>query len=166
MKVFPPLDGTSIRSPNGSTPEAPSLRTGLVAQREDQPAIDIQNSIKARQSAGSRRRATIENLKRAAATMNFLTEHDIGSYEELAERCNAVAAASISLVSPPAGSSGFQCSIKLISALLKDMIFSENGQKKSRKPGKVSCLVLPPEISWYLVANIELRIITFGSVFF
>ena len=35
------------------------------------------------------------NLKRAAATMNFLTEHGIGSYEELAERCDAVAAASI-----------------------------------------------------------------------
>ena len=29
------------------------------------------------------------------ATMNFLTEHGIGSYEELEERCDAVAAASI-----------------------------------------------------------------------
>ena len=27
--------------------------------------------------------------------MNFLTEHGIGSYEELEERCDAVAAASI-----------------------------------------------------------------------
>ena len=57
--------------------------------------IDIQNNIKAQQSAGYQRWATIENLKRAAATMNFLTEHGIGSYEELEERCNAVAAASI-----------------------------------------------------------------------
>ncbi len=57
--------------------------------------IDIQNNIKAQQSAGYRRWATIENLKRAAATMNFLTEHGIGSYEELAERCDAVVAASI-----------------------------------------------------------------------
>ena len=57
--------------------------------------IDIQNNIKAQQNAGYQRWATIENLKRAAATMNFLTEHGIGSYEELAERCNAVAAASI-----------------------------------------------------------------------
>ena len=57
--------------------------------------IDIQNNIKAKQSAGYQRWATIENLKRAAATMNFLTEHGIGSYEELEERCNAVAAASI-----------------------------------------------------------------------
>ena len=57
--------------------------------------IDIQNNIKAQQSTGYQRWATIENLKRAAATMNFLTEHGIGSYEELVERCDAVAAASI-----------------------------------------------------------------------
>ena len=57
--------------------------------------IDIQNNIKAQQSAGYQRWATIENLKRAAATMNFLAEHGIGSYEELAERCDAIAAASI-----------------------------------------------------------------------
>ena len=57
--------------------------------------IDIQNNIKAQQSAGYQRWATIENLKRAATTMNFLTEHGIGSYEELVERCDAVAAASI-----------------------------------------------------------------------
>ena len=57
--------------------------------------IDIQNNIKAQQSAGYQQWATIENLKRAAATMNFLTEHGIGSYEELMERCDAVAAASI-----------------------------------------------------------------------
>ena len=57
--------------------------------------IDIQDNIKAQQSTGYQRWATIENLKRAAATMNFLTEHGIGSYEELVERCDAVAAASI-----------------------------------------------------------------------
>ena len=57
--------------------------------------IDIQNNIKAQQSAGYQRWATIENLKRAAATMNFLTEHGISTYEELVERCDAIAAASI-----------------------------------------------------------------------
>ena len=57
--------------------------------------IDIQNNIKAQQSAGYQRWAIIENLKRAAATMNFLTEHGIGSYEELVERCDAVASVSI-----------------------------------------------------------------------
>ncbi len=66
-------------------------------QRTGKPSllIDIQNNLKAQQSAGYQRWATIENLKRAAATMNYLTEHGIGSYEELVERCDAVAAASI-----------------------------------------------------------------------
>ena len=68
----------------------PQQRSGKVSL-----LIDIQNNIKAQQSTGYQRWATIENLKRAAATMNFLTEHGIGSYEELVERCDAVAAASI-----------------------------------------------------------------------
>ena len=71
-------------------PDSPAQRSGKVSL-----LIDIQNNIKAQQSAGYQRWATIENLKRAAATMNFLTEHGIGSYEELVERCDAVAAASI-----------------------------------------------------------------------
>ena len=54
--------------------------------------IDIQNNIKAQQSAGYRHWATIENLKRIAETSNFLTEHGIGSMEELTERCEAAAA--------------------------------------------------------------------------
>lgn len=56
--------------------------------------IDIQNNMKAQQSAGFKHWATIENLKQAAKTMNFITEHGIGSYEELAERCDAATAAS------------------------------------------------------------------------
>ena len=68
----------------------PKQRSGKVSL-----LIDIQNNMKAQQSAGYQRWATIENLKRAAATMNFLTEHGIGSYEELVERCDTIAAASI-----------------------------------------------------------------------
>ena len=68
----------------------PQQRSGKVSL-----LIDIQNNIKAQQSAEYQRWATIENLKRAAATMNFLTEHGIDSYEELVERCDAIAAASI-----------------------------------------------------------------------
>ena len=68
----------------------PQQRSGKVSL-----LIDVQNNIKAQQSAGYQRWATIENLKRAATTMNFLTEHGIGSYEELLERCDAVSAASI-----------------------------------------------------------------------
>ncbi len=67
----------------------PKQRTGRVSL-----LIDIQNNIKAQQSAGYQHWATIENLKRAAATMNFITEHGIGSYEELAERSDAASAAS------------------------------------------------------------------------
>jgi hypothetical protein len=54
--------------------------------------IDIQNNIKAQQSVGYRHWATIENLKRIAETSNFLTEHGIGSMEELTERCEAASA--------------------------------------------------------------------------
>ena len=73
----------------------PSLQATPAARGKVRLLIDIQNNIKAQQSAGYQRWATIENLKRAAATMNFLTEHGIGSYEELVERCDAVSDASI-----------------------------------------------------------------------
>ena len=64
-------------------------------QRTGRPSllIDIQNNIKAQQSAGYKHWATIENLKRAAETLNFLTEHGIGSLEDLSERCDGAAAA-------------------------------------------------------------------------
>ena len=48
--------------------------------------IDIQNNIKAQQSAGFTHWAKLNNLKQAAKTMNFLTEHGINSYEELESR--------------------------------------------------------------------------------
>ena len=54
--------------------------------------IDIQNNIKAQQSAGYKHWATIENLIRAAETLNFLTEHGIGNLEKLSERRDGVAA--------------------------------------------------------------------------
>ena len=62
-------------------------------QRTGKPSllIDIQNNIKAQQSAGYKHWATIENLKRAAETLNFLTEHGITSYAELESRLADVA---------------------------------------------------------------------------
>ena len=45
--------------------------------------IDIQNSIKAQESRGYEQWAKIHNLKQAAKTMNFLTEHKIEQYAEL-----------------------------------------------------------------------------------
>ena len=84
-------EAVAVRIAGGPRPSRqPQQRSGKVSL-----LIDIQNNIKAQQSAGYQRWATIENLKRAAATMNFLTEHGIGSYEELVERCDAIAAASI-----------------------------------------------------------------------
>ena len=59
--------------------------------------IDIQNNVKAQQSAGYRHWAAIENPKRIAETSNFLTEHGIGSMEELTERCEAAAASATRL---------------------------------------------------------------------
>ena len=84
-------EAVTSRIAGGTRPSRqPQQRSGKVSL-----LIDIQNNIKAQQSAGYQRWATIENLKRAAATMNFLAEHGIGSYEELEERCDAVAAAAI-----------------------------------------------------------------------
>lgn len=56
--------------------------------------IDIQNNIKAQESAGFAHWAKINNLKQAAKTMNFLTEHGISSYEELEEKAAATTSAS------------------------------------------------------------------------
>ncbi len=56
--------------------------------------IDIENSIKAQQSRGYEQWAKIHNLKQAAKTMNFLTEHKIEQYADLVSRIEEVTAAS------------------------------------------------------------------------
>ena len=56
--------------------------------------IDIENSIKAQQSRGYEQWAKIQNLKQAAKTMNFLTEHQIEQYADLESRIEEVTAAS------------------------------------------------------------------------
>ena len=45
--------------------------------------IDIQNNIKAQESKGYEHWAKLYNLKQASKTLNFLTEHNISTYEEL-----------------------------------------------------------------------------------
>lgn len=45
--------------------------------------IDIQNCIKAQESKGYEHWAKINNLKQASKTLNFLTENNITSYDEL-----------------------------------------------------------------------------------
>lgn len=52
--------------------------------------IDIQNNIKAQQSAGFTHWAKLNNLKQAAKTMNFLTEHGISNYGELESKLTAL----------------------------------------------------------------------------
>ena len=56
--------------------------------------IDLENSIKAQQSAGYEKWAKLHNLKQAARTLNFLTEHEIDSYPDLESRVAEIAAAS------------------------------------------------------------------------
>ena len=50
--------------------------------------IDIQNCIKAQESKGYEHWAKINNLKQAAKTLNFLTENDITTYDELEKAVN------------------------------------------------------------------------------
>ena len=53
------------------------------ADRDVSLLIDIENSIKAAQSRSYEQWAKIHNLKQAAKTMNFLTEHKIEQYADL-----------------------------------------------------------------------------------
>lgn len=55
--------------------------------------IDLENNIKAQQSAGYARWAKLQNLKQAAKTMNFLTEHGIEQYAELESKVMEISAA-------------------------------------------------------------------------
>ena len=56
--------------------------------------IDLENSIKAQQSAGYEKWAKLHNLKQAARTLNFLTEREIDSYPDLESRVAEITAAS------------------------------------------------------------------------
>ena len=56
--------------------------------------IDLENSIKAQQSAGYEKWAKLHNLKQAARTLNFLTEHEIESYPDLESRVAEITTAS------------------------------------------------------------------------
>ena len=56
--------------------------------------IDIQNSIKAQENRGYEQWAKIHNLKQAAMTLNFLTEHHIDQYGDLTAKTAEIAAES------------------------------------------------------------------------
>ena len=74
---------------------------GKVITKEPKPErkgvsllIDIENSIKAQQSAGYEKWAKLHNLKQAARTLNFLIEHEIESYPDFESRVAEITAAS------------------------------------------------------------------------
>lgn len=52
--------------------------------------IDIQNNIKAQESKGYEHWAKLYNLKQASRTLNFLTEHNISTYEELEQSAEKI----------------------------------------------------------------------------
>ena len=64
--------------------KAPKRETGVSL------LIDIENSIKAAQSRGYEQWAKIHNLKQAAKTLNFLTEHQISRYEDLTAKITEI----------------------------------------------------------------------------
>lgn len=65
-----------------------------IEQRGVSLIIDIENSIKPQQSRGYEQWAKIHNLKQAAKTVNFLTEHNIEQYTDLVARIDEITAAS------------------------------------------------------------------------
>ena len=56
---------------------------GKIKRKRISLIIDIQNCIKAQESKGYEHWAKINNLKQTAKTLNFLTENDITTYDEL-----------------------------------------------------------------------------------
>ncbi len=62
-------------------------------RRGNLPADALEDSIKAQQSAGYARWAKLHNLKQAANSLNFITEHQIDSYEGLESRLAEISAA-------------------------------------------------------------------------
>ncbi|MCC0685099.1 relaxase/mobilization nuclease domain-containing protein [Clostridioides sp. ZZV15-6383] len=70
------------------TTKAPKQERGGISL-----VIDIQNSIKAQESRGYEQWAKIHNLKQAAKTLNFLTEHQIEQYADLTAKIAEIGAA-------------------------------------------------------------------------
>ncbi len=79
-------EAITARITGGSRPSRqPKQRDGKISL-----LIDIQNNIKAQQSAGFTHWAKLNNLKQAAKTMNFLTENGIDSYDQLTDRLSSL----------------------------------------------------------------------------
>ena len=68
---------------------APKERKGISLR------IDLENNIKAQQSAGYEKWAKLHNLKQATKTLNFLTEHGIDTYPDLESKVAEITAAAL-----------------------------------------------------------------------
>ena len=79
-------------SPSGSR-ALPSTGPRRRSAGEISLRIALEDSIKAQQSAGYARWAKLHNLKQAANSLNFITEHQIDSYEDLESRLAEISAA-------------------------------------------------------------------------
>jgi len=75
----------SSTTPNKSAYTRPAPAVNLIK--------DIENCVKAQQSAGFERWQKIQNLKEAAKTLNFLTENNLLQYSALEDKTAEVAAA-------------------------------------------------------------------------
>jgi len=71
-----------IKGKSRKAPKRDDKRIGLI--------IDIQNCIKAQENKGYEHWAKIQNLKQASKTLNFLTENNINSYEELEQKISEI----------------------------------------------------------------------------
>lgn len=87
--------GRGLHGGNHCLPDRRGSRpSGRPKQRDGRISllIDVQNNLKAQQSAGFAHWAKLNNLKQAAKTMNFLTEHGISNYGELESKLTALSA--------------------------------------------------------------------------
>ncbi len=80
--------------------------------------IDLENNIKAQQSAEYEKWAKLHNLKQAARTLNFLTEHEIDSYPDLESRVAEITAASAEAT---AALKAAECKLAEMAMLIKDV---------------------------------------------
>ena len=79
------LSGQKEHTPRKkTTPQAAPPKVNLL--------VDIQAKLQAGKGAGYARWAKVFNLKQMAQTMNFLTEHNLLEYAELAEKASAATA--------------------------------------------------------------------------
>jgi len=94
INIFTAKDSTAATT---TASAASSTRTDRPTYTRPAPAVnlikDIENCVKAQQSAGFERWQKIQNLKEAAKTLNFLTENKLLQYSALEKKTAEVAAA-------------------------------------------------------------------------